>query len=390
MFNRARYARSWWLVLVVMLLLVGAGCSGLPLQASWGNISLFGNPQQILFSYDDRIVQIDPTNGQPTQLRDADGTVRVDDQGNARVWRLQVTSGGKFTFFTQPITLNDTTLLITAYENKLFQVDPSAARFINPDGTHLPGHIVATPVLNGNLLYVPLTENNLIAWDLDTNQVQWTLETERGVWTSPLLLNGVLYVASMDHFLYALNAETGEQMWKIDLGGAVASTPVYANDHLYVGSFADKLFKITLDGTIVSTYATHEWLWGPPSVVGDQVYLADLAGYVYALQDAGDSFTELWSRQVAERGIRPAPLVTDDALIVGSRDHYVYWVSRETGEEIQKREMKGEILSDLLLLQPSDTLKIQQPLVIVSTLAHEELLVAFTVNTGERIWAYGI
>ena len=81
--------------------------------------------------------------------------------------------------------------------------------------------------------------------------------------------------------------------------------------------------------------------------------------------------------------------MTEDALVIGSRDRFVYWISRETGEELVKREMKGEVLSDLLLVEPTENLNVE-PMVVVSTLAREELLVAFTLDDGERRWVYGL
>ena len=109
---------------------------------------------------------------------------------------------------------------------------------------------------------------------------------------------------------------------------------------------------------------------------------------MYALRDAGSSFEEVWSRKVAEGAIRMTPLVTADTIILGSRDHNLYWLSLATGEELIKREMRGEVLSDILLIEPSDT--VREPMIIVSTLANEERLVAFSLDRGERRWVYGV
>ncbi len=391
LFSRASSARFRLFFLVLALLLVGVGCSGLPLEASWASVSLYGDTNQIMFAYANQVSLIDPIDGSPSELRDSDGDVRLDDQGNARTWRVQVEGGTATTFYTRPVQADAETLLLTAHEHRILEVDAASARILNGEGTDIAKRVVASPVLNGNLLYVPFSDTTLAALDKDTLDPVWTLSTERGVWASPLLLEaeGLLVVPSMDHFLYAVNPETGAEIWRLDLGGAVASTPVFANGYLYVGSFGRKLFKISLNGEIMYEFATKEWLWGPPAVLENQIYVADLGGYVYALTDTGQSFTELWSRQVAQRGIRPTPLVLEDTLVVGSRDRFVYWISRETGEEQVKREMRGEVLADLLLLDPSQLPSLSEPMVVVSTLAREELLVAFTLDDGERRWVYG-
>ncbi|MCK6577199.1 MAG: PQQ-binding-like beta-propeller repeat protein [Anaerolineae bacterium] len=389
MFSRAWIARSRWVVLVGLLLALAVGCTSLPLEASWASVTLLGNPAQVLVAYADRMVMVDPVDGSVAELRDADGNVRLDEQGNPRTW-IVTNSSPKYTFYTRPIEMQEDTLLVAAYESRLLEVDTITARVLNSEGHVLAGHSIASPLQNGSLLYVPLSSNSLDALNLETFETVWSFKTERGVWATPLLHEGVLYVPSMDHTLYALNPTTGEEIWRLDLGGAIAATPVVANGHLYIGSFAKKVFKVSLEGSIVAQYETSEWIWGAPAVVEDQVYVADLAGYVYALRDTGDAFSEIWSRQVALRGIRATPLVTDDYVIVGSRDHNVYWVSRESGEEVNKREMRGEVLADLLLLQPGDGTETREPLVVVSTLAREELLVAFTLVNGERRWVYGL
>ncbi len=378
-----------WLAVVVVALLL-ASCASLPLDSSWGDISLVGDSPQILFSFSDRIVLVDPTDGSLSELRDANGDVRVDDEGNARRWTVQQTNGTPFHFYTRPVQVDDETLVTTSYEEKLFQIDLAAARVLNPEGIALPGHVVGNPLLTETLLYVPISDGALLALNRSDLSQAWKFESvkNKGFWSQPLLVDGTLYVSSMDHNLYALDAETGTEKWRLDLEGAVGATPTYVDGTLYVGSYGRKLFKISTDGSILVQFATTGWVWGAPAVVDGTVYVSDLDGYVYALRDAGTSFEPVWSRKVAGGAIRMTPLVTGDTVIVGSRDHFVYWISRETGEETFKREMRGEVLSDILLIEPNDT--IRDPMIIVSTIAHEEQLVAFSLDKGERRWAYGL
>jgi outer membrane protein assembly factor BamB len=116
------------------------------------------------------------------------------------------------------------------------------------------------------------------------------------------------------------------------------------------------------------------------------LYVTDLGGNVYALRDSGSSLDEVWSRKVAGGAIRMTPLVVGDTMVVGSRDHNVYWLDRETGAENRKQETRGEVLSDIVLIEPNDTIREQT--IIVSTIAQEELLVAFSLETGDRRWVY--
>ena len=108
--------------------------------------------------------------------------------------------------------------------------------------------------------------------------------------------------------------------------------------------------------------------------------MADLGGYVHAL-DSTSGLREIWSIQVADRGIRAGPLVYDQRVIVASRDGKVYWLDSFDGELINAREIEGapELLGNLLLLEPSETLDIDEPLVIVSSVDPGRL--------GIRVWS---
>lgn len=372
----------------IIIGLLAASCASLPIDSSWGDMSLIGSTPNILLAFNDRIVQVDPIDGSLVELRDADGNVRVDDQGNPRRWSVQVTGSTGMHFYARPVQVDEQTMLAADYENKLYEIDIPAARIDNPEGVTLPGHVVGNPLLTETALYIPLSDGGLVALDpTDYSQIwRFTGDDGKGVWSQPLLIDGTLYTSSMNHHLYALDAETGTEIWNLDLQGAVGSTPTYANDALYIGSFARKVFKVTLDGSIAAEFTTNDWVWGAPAVVDDMVYVADLGGYMYALRDGDNSLTEVWNRKVAGRAIRMTPLVTDDTIVVGSRDHFVYWINRENGEEIVKKETRGEILSDILLIEPNDT--IREPMIIVSTIAHEQQLAAFTLDGGNPRWVY--
>jgi outer membrane protein assembly factor BamB len=119
-----------------------------------------------------------------------------------------------------------------------------------------------------------------------------------------------------------------------------------------------------------------------------------MGGHVYALGING--LTQRWSVRPSNMGIRAAPIVEQGLVIVASRDANVYWLNAEDGSAITdaegnplRRQLAGEILADMTVVHPSETLDIPQPMLIVSTMNNAELLVAFTLSTGQRQWVYG-
>jgi outer membrane protein assembly factor BamB len=237
------------------------------------------------------------------------------------------------------------------------------------------------------MVYVGLSENDLVAYKLDDMSEQWRVKTPYGVWSAPIIVDDTLYFSSMDHFLYAVNKTDGTVLWKTDLQGAITGTPAYNNGHLYVGSFARKLFDVdATTGKVIKEFVTHDWVWSAPVLVDDTLYVSDQGGWVYALK--ADDLSQIWATQAATKAIPPSPLVTDKYVIVGSRDTYVYWLNRADGTPYDKKQTQGEILSEIIEIKPSATVKLSEPLVVVSTSANNQLLVAFTVERGQQTWVY--
>ncbi len=385
--NLKRYRLPVCLLMAVFLL---SACVGTRMGISWpaiGLIDLHGE-QNIALAYNDQVAILSPSNGVPARLiNPVTGEVRRDQDNNPRSWMLLGSEYENAQFYGTPIQVDEETFLIADHNSRLFEVDSVAANVerVIPAADQIVADLLAVD----DVIYIPFQNGNLTAMSLTDYEVLWTYPTAGGIWAKPLLVNDMIVFPSLDHSLYAVDRESGEHQWSLDLGGSVASTPLLAEGRLYVGSFNKSFFEISLDGHILNRYDTQNWVWGTPAIDDEGiVYVADLSGYVHAL-DTNSSLAERWSVQIAERGIRPGPLVYEQRVIVASRDGKVYWLDRRDGGLINDREIEGrpELLGNLLLLQPSETLDIDQPLVIVSSVNAGELLIAFEVD-GRQTWVY--
>jgi outer membrane protein assembly factor BamB len=388
---------------LVAVTLLFAACGPAPLGTSWPAVSLFTaicgdqSSLNILVAYTDRIVQVNPADGKPVVLKNAECQPRPpNSDGKDRVWDFRPAAGKQF--YTTPLQLDDQTMLAMAYDQHFYRIDTSL--ITPPDANGVPingrtGNSVTDLVASDDLLYVGLSAKDLVAVDKATYDVQWTATTEHGVWSKPLLVDETLYFSSLDHNLYAVDAKTGEARWTpLDLDGAVTGTPLYADGKLYIGSFARKIFEISTDGQILNQFETDDWVWGTPSIQDGILYAADLGGNVYAL-DTRNNLTLVWKQKVAERAIRPSPVIAGNVLIVASRDHKVYWLNRSDGTAVKDtegnplmRELEAEILSDILLIRPEDGVDIPEPYIVVSTTSPGQLLAAYTLDNGQLAWSY--
>lgn len=380
----------------ILSVVLAAGCGPAPLGTSWAGLRVIGEEQHILVAFNDRLALVDPVDGKTVKLRNQEGEIRLDDQGNPRLWEVKQNANQ---FFAAPAPLGDGRLLAVTYNQVLYTIDLPTARIENGSGTPIAnhnGHIVADLLEGDGLVYAGLSSKNLLALDAEDLSVAWTAQTEHGIWSRPLLVDDVLYAASLDHYLYALDARTGDLLWKLDIEGAAPSAPAYANGRLYIGSFARKIFEISRQGQILNTYDTVDWVWGAPAVVDGILYAADLVGNVYAL-DTTDGLREIWRVKASEMSIRPTPLVAGDYVLVASRDQRLYWLKRSDGSMVTDnegrpllREMQGPIFSDILLIEPNEKTDIPGPYVIVSTLSPGQILVAYTLEQGRFLWTYSM
>lgn len=387
---KLNFARTGLVTLLTLAIFLASGCVGARMGVSWPSVGLINvnGEENITLAYNNDVAVLNPVNGAPLRLiNPISGQAMLDSENNPRSWILHGSNNEGAQFYSLPVVVDDETMLVAANNGRLLKLD-SVLLEVTQSIT-LADKVVANTLEADGILYVPYQNGGLSARSMVDYREIWRFHTEEGIWATPLLAGEMVIVASIDHHLYALDRSSGQRIWSVDLGGSVASTPLLANNRLYIGSFNKSFYEISLDGEILSRYDTQNWVWGTPAI--DErgvVYVADLSGYVHAL-DSERNLSEIWSNQVAERGIRAGPMVYLDRVIVASRDGQVYWLDRRDGVLINSREIdnRPELLGDMLLLEPSETLNIDVPLLIVSSVDEGRLLIAFEVD-GRQAWVY--
>jgi outer membrane protein assembly factor BamB len=431
----SRPARRIGLLLMVMVFSVG--CSQ-RMGVGWATMSLATDADDIMVVYQSNVALVSRTNGFMV-TQDLQGTTNI--RGASGVWSLNGGDVGS-EFYAAPLYYdygNDRIMVIADYNGRIFTVNFGMNCFATPAGAcgqntpivELPSGVLADMAEDDQRIYVPMREGGVMAlnkglyeagWDMDdaterrtrfdeTFSTAWLFETERGVWAAPVVLDGYVYISSMDHYLYKVDAETGEEVARLDLGGALASsvlvydgTPAtdfnamgsasgdeidLDNAHLYVGTFNRRVYRIPLDFQTGSEseldyFSTEGWVWGAPRIVDGVLYATDLSGNAYAVDIREGGFEELWQVDARIGGIRAAPLVTENHVIVAGRDGKVKWLRREDGSTLTEQDVRGEVLSEILFV-PGDANR--EDLIIVSTVNNSRIMVAFTLDGAPR-WTY--
>lgn len=405
--NSRTFSRIRLIAIVAMLALFIAGCANTRQGVSWPALDTvdINGTTYIILAYEQGIELIDPNSGNLAVVRDSEGDVVLGADGEAIRWQVDGSDFDNAQFFATPLRDSfegQDTFLFPTYNNKILEFYVESGEPVNAVGVAVGDGVIA-PIIEdvepnadneedapeAENFIIPYRSRNVVALDRQSLDFTWQVETGEGVWATPLLDNGVLYIPSIDHNLYAVNVTNGEILWTVDLEGAITSTPAIYEDSLYIGSWSHKMYKISLNGEILDSHEGQNWIWGTPQFLDGDVYYTDLSGNVYALD--AETFQVVWEVKPANKGIRPAPLVTDDFVIVGSRSGTIYWLDRSSGTVIHEREMEGtpEILSDILLVEANEDLGISETMVVVGAANNRNMVAAFALDNSIPIWVYG-
>ncbi|MBP5344286.1 MAG: PQQ-binding-like beta-propeller repeat protein [Alphaproteobacteria bacterium] len=143
----------------------------------------------------------------------------LDKKTGKEVWRYQTTPSDTFLQGMAHPALSQNILIVPFTTGEVIAFDAASGMLIwsqtmignqLEDLYELP-HILAAPVISGNTVYLAGNANLLGAYNLQTGQTKWTHNI--GSVVTPVLSGNVLFVLSKNNHLLALEATTGRIFW---------------------------------------------------------------------------------------------------------------------------------------------------------------------------------
>lgn len=150
----------------------------------------------------------------------------------------------------------------------------------------------------GGVIYATCWNRRCYAVDAATGALRWASELtiKRPALTAPVLSHDALYFCARDRHVYCLDADTGQRRWFRQFSRSAEVAPLLAGDALFVAVGDRYIYRLDpSSGDLVGEALLRTtgkvdapWIWD-----GQRIYLADRAGFVYALavaqdQDAAD------------------------------------------------------------------------------------------------------
>jgi outer membrane protein assembly factor BamB len=171
---------------------------------------------------------------------------------------------------------------------------------------------LSTPVLAGDVAYIPCRGPHLLAADLD-GAIRWRYaHGADNVWLdkTPLVVGERVFTVSSSSAVAALHAASGIPVWRVDVGpaGKPLTAPSSDGERLFVGA-RDGLHALALDsGAEVWHFETERKIEAEPVIHAGVVYATSHDHQLYALDAA--SGKELWRYEV-DRRIEVPPVLAD-------------------------------------------------------------------------------
>jgi outer membrane protein assembly factor BamB len=174
----------------------------------------------------------------------------------------------------------------------------SIAAYRSTDGEPLWRQSIGTvehqPAIDGDVLFVPVLDRQVLALNLQTGETLWSrpLAGEPG---ELLVLGGVVYLGSRDKNFYTLDAATGEIIWARRVGAGPRGRPAVDDDRIYTVALDNFLRAYARgDGAVKWNKALKYRPQAGPVLLGDAVVVPGPVSAIPVFRRAnGDPFSEI-------------------------------------------------------------------------------------------------
>lgn len=288
-------------------------------------------------------------------VANSDGEVVALNLANGhRVWRVdtheQLISGP---------SVADNTLLVGTRNGQVIAL--SADNGSTDWSADLSSEVIAAPAGASNVVVARTVDGHVAALDMTNGERLWTIEgnvpnlTMRGT-ASPVIQGNTVYVGMDSGKVQALNLQTGEQRWQqtvalpqgrseLDRIVDVDSNPLIDGNSIYAISAGDALVNMNKNGGQIRwkhKIASENNL----AVDNSHIYATNMDGVVWGLSQANGS--PVWNQDALKYRKVSAPAVVDGHVLVGDFEGYLHWLSPRNGS-IQGR---GRPFGEAIRAQP--------------------------------------
>lgn len=231
----------------------------------------------------------------------------------------------------------------------------------------------ATPVADGNLIYLASANGTLYVIDTSQNTTKWYFATGASLVASPVVYNGNVYLANTAGSVFCLEKTNGTTAplpaspaptWSLAIPSArFTSSPTIGgtspSTFMYIGSESDSnMYSLWLDlpsttttGVIRWTYKTKGAIKSSPAFYGGNCIFGCSDFRLYCIDTTLDPLNPgappeaRWIDSNIHSEIISSPFAVDQTVYVGSKDYKLYAVKMLNGQHRWEFASTGVITS---------------------------------------------
>ena len=219
---------------------------------------------------------------------------------------------------------------------KMYGVDPDGVQVFEKD---FDTFIEATPLINGDVLYIGTTSGSLLAMILPDGDILWEYETEGQISASPNLASfagkAAVVVGSYDNWMYCIDAEDGTLLSRYESGYYLNGAAACWRQEVLFGGCDQWLRMIDCTtGTAVDSLKLDAYIPSSPAISGNTAYVGDYSGNLYAvsLQDGKmGKWSKLKEATEESSDYVSVPAVDSKAVYAFSSDRQLNSYNRKDG-----------------------------------------------------------
>ena len=231
--------------------------------------------------------------------------------------------------------------------------------------------INSSPAVLKDNVYFGANDGVIYCLSKETGIVKWRFEVEKKelrsfrLFSTPTVAEGKLYIGAADKQLYCLDAETGKIIWRYMASDWIRSRPTCQGDKVYfaamdgvVHCLSQKNGKVQLKWkTKIGTHPVFSDL----TLSDENLFMTSSDLYIYCINSKDgkvqwqcslleDSYEMVVRYTGAKRerlaggeDYQASPVIAGGKVFVGSPTHFIYALDRDSGNEVWRFEVGGQI-----------------------------------------------
>ncbi|HUR11643.1 MAG TPA: PQQ-binding-like beta-propeller repeat protein [Flavitalea sp.] len=189
--------------------------------------------------------------------------------------------------------------------------------------------------------------------DFIIGEEKWKMNIDVPVRASVIVEKGMLFIGASNGTMYALNEQTGSVKWKFQSGAAIHSTAAFKDAVIYFTNNQQALFAVESStgkikwkmdfGTNLNYPWAFDYFYSSPVITDDALIVGIKDGYVYNV----NLKTRKVSWKYKTQGIvRSSPAVKGNTVYFGDTEGFLYAVNKMTGAERWRFAIDGHSLKN--------------------------------------------